>query len=113
MLQSRFRRICVLLVFLALTIGWPLNGMQGLVMMPQSAVAATADAISCLECECCEDKGTTDASTCAMTCAGMVASLPGDEVADVTAPTVLIAEAVHSHAGFSIAPDPSPPRPPS
>ena len=87
--------------------------MQGLVMMPQSAVAATADALPCNDCECCGDEGTTDASTCAMTCAGMVASLLDVEVADVTAPTALIAEAVQCHAGFSIAPDPSPPRPPA
>jgi hypothetical protein len=110
MLRFRFRRFCVLLVFFASTIGLPFYGMQSVVMMPQLAFAATADGSPCSECNCCGDEGTLDTSACAMLCAGMVGSLPDVDVPDMTAPTVLFAEAAHRHAGFSTAPDPSPPR---
>ena len=110
MLRSRFRHFCVLFVVFATTFGMPLYGMQSVFMMTQLAFAAAADALPCSDCECCGDEDTINTSTCAMTCADMVASLPGGEVADVTAPTVLIAEATHCHAGLSPAPDPSPPR---
>jgi hypothetical protein len=108
--RSRFRRFCVLLVFFASTIGLPLYGMQSVVMMPQLAFAVTADGSPCNDCECCGDEGMIDTSACAMLCAGMVGSLPDVEVPDLTAPTVLFAEAAHRYAGFSLAPDPSPPR---
>lgn len=110
MLRSRFRRFCVLFVVFATTFGMPLYGMQSVFMMTQLAFAAAADALPCSDCECCGDEGTIDTSTCAMTCADMVASLPGGEVADVAASVVLFAEAVGRHAGFSSAPDPSPPK---
>jgi len=98
------------LVFFASAIGLPLYGMQSVVMISQSAFAVTADALPCSGCECCGDEGMIDTSACAMLCAGMVAALPDVEVPDLTAPAVLFAEAVHRYAGFSLAPDPSPPR---
>ena len=116
MIRTRFRRICILLVAFALVIGLPLpmDGMQSVDMMPQSALAATADGAPCGDCKCCGyDEGMVDTSTCVMGCAGMVASLPYAEASDVRVSALWFGEAPHRHAGFSIAPDPSPPRFPS
>jgi hypothetical protein len=112
MIRSLFRRFCFLLVAFALVVGLPLpmDGMQNEGMKPQSALAATAGGPSCGDCECCGGEGMVNTSTCVMGCAGMVASLPYAEVSDVTVSAVLFAEASHRHAGFSIAPDPSPPK---
>jgi hypothetical protein len=112
MIRSRFRRFCFLLVAFALIIGLPLpmDGMQSADMMPQSALAATADGPPCDDCECCGGKDTVNTSACVIGCGGMVASLPDPEVSDVTVCAVLFAEAPHRHAEVSMAPDPSPPR---
>ncbi len=115
MIRFWFRRSCFLLVAFALVIGLPLpmDGMQSVGMMSQSALAAAADGPPCDDCECCGDEGTVNTSTCVMGCGGIVASLPAAEASDVTVSAVLFAKASYRHAGFFIAPDPSPPKFPS
>jgi hypothetical protein len=112
MIRTCFQRICFLLVALALVIGLPLpmDGLQSINVMPQSALAAPAKGPPCNDCECCGDDGTVNTSTCVIGCGGMVASLPDAKVSDVTVSAVSFAKAPNHHAGCSIAPDPSPPR---
>ncbi len=87
-----------------------MDGIQSVDMMPQTALAAIADGSPCDDCKCCEDESTVDASTCGMGCGGIIISLLDAEVSDVIVSAVLFTEASRRQAGFSIAPDPSPPR---
>lgn len=115
MMRTWFRRFCFLAVAFALGIGMPLpvDGMQCVDMMPQSALAASIDGSLCDDCECCGDENAVDTSTCVMGCGGIIATLPDAKVTAVMVSAVSFADTSHHHAGFSIAPDPSPPKFPS
>lgn len=112
MIRIYFRRICFLLVALALVFGLPLpmDGMQSVLTMQQSALAATAGGPACDDCKCCGEESALDTSACLMLCVGTMAPLPEVKVFDVTESIMLFAGAGHCLAGLSTAPDPSPPR---
>jgi len=110
MTRARIRRIVVSLVALALIIGVPVYGPQSLNSIQLSAAVASADGVVCNDCDCCEGEGMIDTATCLTACTGMVATLIDPSSLHNLTPAASFAELASPRAGFSIAPDPSPPK---